>query len=281
MTELIAMAEAVEVRALADLVHAAPEIVRQQAGLAIEAGGSGCIVSATGLDSVLFNRAVGLSGGELLAVSRALHHYRRRGIVRFLLQLGAAAREGEVAELLRGHGVERYRRAWDLLVRSARQEAPRAATELVIREAKAADAGPCSRILADAFDVDARAAGLFTPLFARPRWHAVVACAPDDPIGAPVAVGLLFVDGEVGTLAFGATRPSYRRRGAQQALMVARIRAAAARGCRWLTTQTGEPLAGEPSSSRNNMLRCGFHVAQRRDNYAPIGASWAPARSAG
>lgn len=281
MTELIAMAEEVQVRAMADLVHAAPETVRKNTGLAIECSGAGCIVSAARLDSLLFNRALGLVDGELLAVSRALQHYRRRGIGRFLLQLGAAGRERAIADLLHGHGVERYRRAWDVLVRSARQEPPRAASELVIREARPADAEPCSRILADAFDAGGRAAGLFAPLFQRPRWHALVACAPDDPIGAPVAVGLLFVDGEVGTLAFAATRPSYRRRGAQQALMVARIRAAAARGCRWLTAETGEPVPGEPSPSRNNLLRCGFHVAQRRDNYAPTGVTWAPARSAG
>ena len=272
---ILEMAEAVEAHAWADMVVATPPALRRAAGVSVELLGQGCVISATALPGLLFNRAIAV-GREVAAIGRAVEHFEERGIGRFLLHLGPAARQPEVSALLRGHGIERYRRAWDKFLRSAAQEPPSIATDLDIRPARRADGEACGRLLAGVFESGEPSADLFAALVDRPRWHVLVACAPGDATRRPVAVAGLFTHGKLGHLAFAATDPAHRRRGAQGALMVHRIRKAAALGCRWLTTETGEPLPGEPNSSHDNMLRCGFRLAQRRDNYAPIGVSWTP-----
>jgi ribosomal protein S18 acetylase RimI-like enzyme len=272
---LLARAEAVEAQAWADLAVAAPPAARRVAGLSVELLGAGCVISARSLPGMLFNRAIAI-GREPAAIGRAVRHFQERDIGHFLLQLGPAARLPEVSALLRGHGIERYRRAWDKFVRGAAQDAPSIATDLEIRPARLADAEACGRLLAGVFATGERSVALFAALVDRPRWHVLVACAPGDAARRPVAVAGLFVHGDLGYLAFAATDPGFRRRGAQGALMARRIRNAASLGCRLLTTETGEPLPGQPTSSRDNMLRCGFRIAQRRENFAPAGATWAP-----
>ena len=47
-------------------------------------------------------------------------------------------------------------------------------------------------------------------------------------------------------------------RGAQSALLAARIRQARELGCRWVATETGETRPDQPSHSYRNILRAGF-----------------------
>jgi GNAT superfamily N-acetyltransferase len=92
-----------------------------------------------------------------------------------------------------------------------------------------------------------------------PGWHCFVAWDGDEP----AASGALYADGELGWLGVGATRPAFRRRGAQSALLAARIEAARRLGVRRLTTETGV----ERGPSYRNILRAGFHEAYERPNW--------------
>lgn len=73
-----------------------------------------------------------------------------------------------------------------------------------------------------------------------------------------VAVANLFVHGDVATLSGAATLPAARGRGAQAALMAARLREGAARGCRWVSTETWPESPGNPNPSQHNMRRLGL-----------------------
>jgi hypothetical protein len=84
--------------------------------------------------------------------------------------------------------------------------------------------------------------------------------------GTPAAAGALFIDGGCAWLGIGATVGSHRKRGAQSALLAARIDAAIASGCALLTTETGIPQPGEPAPSYANIQRAGFAVAYPRPN---------------
>jgi len=77
----------------------------------------------------------------------------------------------------------------------------------------------------------------------------------------------LYTNGGTGWLGFAATLPAYRRRGAQTALLAARIRRAAELDCRTLFTETGEAVEGRPSNSYRNLLRAGFEPLYVRPNY--------------
>jgi GNAT superfamily N-acetyltransferase len=96
----------------------------------------------------------------------------------------------------------------------------------------------------------------------RPRWLCFVGFDGD----APAAAGALFIDGACAWLGIGATVGSHRKRGAQSALLAARINVAIASGCTLLTTETGIPDGGEPAPSYANIQRAGFAVAYPRPN---------------
>ena len=95
---------------------------------------------------------------------------------------------------------------------------------------------------------------------AQPAMHA---WAGDEPAGA----GALHLDGEAAWLGVGATRPQFRRRGAQAAVLAARIDAARAAGATMLATETGERVPDQPSTSYRNILRAGFREAYVRANW--------------
>ena len=81
------------------------------------------------------------------------------------------------------------------------------------------------------------------------------------------AVANLFVHGDVATLSGAATLPEFRRRGAQSALMAARIREGAARGCTWLSTETWPESPGNPNPSQHNMRQLGLTELYVRQNW--------------
>jgi len=84
---------------------------------------------------------------------------------------------------------------------------------------------------------------------------------------SPAGTGALFIDGDNGWLDWGATAPSFRRRGSQALVMAARIQKAVESGCKNLFTETGEEVEGDPQHSYNNILRAGFEELQIRSNY--------------
>jgi GNAT superfamily N-acetyltransferase len=96
-----------------------------------------------------------------------------------------------------------------------------------------------------------------------PGWHCFLAWAED----TPAATGSLYVDGTTAWLGVGFTHPDFRRRGAQSALLAARVEAARTLGATVMTTETGERLPDRPASSYNNILRAGFREAYLRPNW--------------
>ena len=60
---------------------------------------------------------------------------------------------------------------------------------------------------------------------------------------------------------------TYRGRGAQSAILAARIEDARRQGCATVVTETGELEDDRPSSSYRNIVRAGFREAGVRPNY--------------
>lgn len=97
----------------------------------------------------------------------------------------------------------------------------------------------------------------------RPGWHCFIAWDGDEPAGA----ASLFVQGELAWFGGASTRPAFRGRGAQSALLAARVERARAVGARRLTTETGERVEGRPDQSYRNILRAGFRESYLRPNW--------------
>ncbi len=103
---------------------------------------------------------------------------------------------------------------------------------------------------------------VFEALPGRAGWSCFVTYDGSEPAGC----GALFATGEVGWLGIGATRPTFRRRGSQGAVLAARIARAAELGLDVVVSETGAPVADEPATSYANLARAGLEALYARPN---------------
>lgn len=82
-----------------------------------------------------------------------------------------------------------------------------------------------------------------------------------------VAGANLFVHGPVGSLNTASTLPGHERRGAQSALIAARIAAADEAGCTWVIAETGKPRPGTANHSLANLRHAGLRPIYARRNW--------------
>jgi GNAT superfamily N-acetyltransferase len=127
--------------------------------------------------------------------------------------------------------------------------APNAATTLRIEQTTSADA----------FSIASGTPPELSGFVGDPGWLHFIAWDGDEP----VASGALYADGEDAWVGVGATREEWRGRGAQSALLAARIEAGRRLRVRRFATETGE----EQQPSYRNILRAGFHEAYQRPNW--------------
>jgi hypothetical protein len=135
------------------------------------------------------------------------------------------------------------------------------ASDLRVEETHDADAFALT--LVEGYGVPADAQRLFPPLVGLPGWHCFLAWSDDEPAGC----GALHVEGRLAWLGMAATRPALRRRGAQMAVLLARIEAARALGAGALYTETGAAATDGPGPSYRNILRAGFRESYLRANW--------------
>jgi GNAT superfamily N-acetyltransferase len=135
------------------------------------------------------------------------------------------------------------------------------------REAAPVPAAETDASVEETLDRDAFAEIVGNPALAAmvgaPGW----ACFLARLDGQPAACGVLFVDGATAWLGIAFTREQFRRRGAQSALLAARITRAHELGATLLAVETGERLPDRQSSSYENILRAGFREAYLRANW--------------
>lgn len=82
-----------------------------------------------------------------------------------------------------------------------------------------------------------------------------------------VAGANLYLHGTVASLNSGGTLPTHRRRGAQSALISARLKAARAAGATWVVGEAGVPAGARSNPSLDNQLRAGLVVRYHRQNW--------------
>ncbi|MGH3169570.1 MAG: GNAT family N-acetyltransferase [Trebonia sp.] len=100
-------------------------------------------------------------------------------------------------------------------------------------------------------------------VYGKPGWYSFAVLEGD----AIIAAANLYVHGSVADLFGSATLPKARRRGAQSALIAARIATARDAGCTWLLGDTDAEGPGEHNSSLHNMLRAGLDFRYLRQNW--------------
>ncbi len=102
-------------------------------------------------------------------------------------------------------------------------------------------------------------------LCTRARWACFGAFDGDRLVGT----GAAHVAGALGWLGAAGTLEDARGRGAQSALLAARIRAAGGAGARVLATETVDRVDGVAGPSFRNVVRAGFEEAYVQDWWVP------------
>jgi GNAT superfamily N-acetyltransferase len=252
-------AEVGELEAFRDLYAAAPEGLGASVG---EIGGVLCLQLEAAPSSAMFNRALGLGLREP-ATEEALDElatFFGEGIG-WCVALAPEAQPPELPSWLEHRGfVPGY--GWAKFKRGV-ADPPEAPTELRVERVGADGADAFAETFVRGYGTPAFFREWLARIPARERWHCFLAFDGEAPAGA----GALYTAGEVGWLGIAATLPEHRRKGAQGAILGARIEAAAAAGCEVVVTETGEPLEGKPSSSYRNIVRAGFEEEYVRPNY--------------
>jgi GNAT superfamily N-acetyltransferase len=256
--------ERVEFDASVDLWRAAPAAVRAVHAPELRQVGTATCMSSRGVEpAAIFRRAVGL--GVERAASEAeldsvLAHMNGLG-QRYALPVAPHYRPAGLAAWVEKRGFTRGY-AWMKFSRhcGASLEAP---TDLEVRVVGAEHGSAFGEVVAAGFGLASTIAPWVGALPGRPNWACVMVFAESTPIAA----GAAYVSGETAWLGFGATLPSHRRHGAQNALLARRLAEAAARGARTAVTETGERLPDKPSASYRNILRAGFEERYLRQNW--------------
>jgi GNAT superfamily N-acetyltransferase len=265
-------AEEIERLALEDLHACVTPELRAELGIKGRVIGGSFVSVASRLptSAIVINRAIGLGLGTPETeetVKRVVEAYTEPGVTRFFVQVHPEARPATLAQMLEALGLKKAR-GWQKFARG-RDPAPPPRTDLQVKLIDTEHAAASAKIACDGFDLGDEAQPWLALLPTCDRWHVFMAFDG----GQPAGTGALFIDGDTAWTDFGATAPAFRQRGAQSALLAARVQFAIDNGCTQVFTCTGEDVPGDPQHSYSNIMRCGFKETYVRANYAPPRAS--------
>ncbi len=195
--------------------HALRDAVLLGGGSVATVGGAICFTHPRTPMTEL-NRAVPV--GPVVDVAAIASWFRGRDAELFDLRPARVPRPRRAARRARLHS----RRRVDEVPPERRAGRTRPRPTCVSR--RRAIAAPSRSSCGEGLGIPAELAFELSALVGATGWHCFVAWDGDEPAGG----GALYVDGEVAWLGIGATRPPYRGRGSQSAILAARIEAARA-----------------------------------------------------
>ena len=259
--DIIVEMERIERDVWIDMYASVSPQARERLGIEQRPLGDGVLLICRAIDHMQFNRISNFgvavpARGEML--DAAIAAYDAAGVKNWIVHVAPGA--DELARLCGERGLVPHPRTWMKFAREPRRA--EAATSLSVREIATSEAGPFAETATAGFGMPSFAAPLLGGIVGLPRWRCFMAF--DDT--TPVATGAVFIDGKSAWLGMGATLSSHRGRGAQSAILAARINAAIDAGCTLLTTETGIPHPGEAGPSYKNIQRAGFASAYERPN---------------
>lgn len=253
------LSEAAAYRTLIDCDRAAHEPGFEAA----EVGRALVLRSEAVRSSVLFNRVIGAGAGEEITTAlldQIAQHYAGMRTP-WAIEVSAPVD----SETFRGWLKERRMRRGlptALLMRSC-TDVPDVATDLRVEQTGAEFSSECTAIWTEVFRLAAPVQALLAHASSQPGFRQWVAFDGD----RPVACSLSHLAGETAWLGWSATLETHRGRGAQNALLAARIRDAGHAGCSWVTSETAMGTPEQPDPSYRNVLRFGFRLAYQRYMY--------------
>jgi len=264
---LVRAAEAAEIAATESALQAVPPEEASTARLGCTRYGATLLLHAAAIDVLMFNRVIGLGVEEparLELVDEAEARFRALGAKRFMIPVAPGAEPADFTDRLAERGFYRHNH-WIRLVRDA-AEPPAAKTDLRVAPFGRERADEFGRLEVEAFGHPPEVARWNAAVVGRPGWTFFGAFDGERLAG----VGGVHVQGPAAWFGYASTRPEYRGRGAQSALIAARLAAARDAGCRWCVVETAADRPEKPNPSTHNLRRLGFTDAYERPNWVKV-----------
>ncbi|WP_250007867.1 hypothetical protein [Actinoplanes sp. M2I2] len=259
-------AETVEAEFMYDYVSKAP----RADGAAVTRIGGGVVLAMRHDGAGYWNKALGFTEPVTAdLIDQILAFYREHGVTEAVLQLRPDTLPAGWADICATRGIhdrggQVAKLAGEIDTVPVRRGAVRTAP------VTAADAAEWATVILDTFGFPREGqAEILTGTVGDPRWRPYAAWDTDPATGEQriVAGGNLYLNGDVAGLTTGATLAAFRNRGAQSALLAARIEAAREAGCRWVTAETAWFEDAPEHSSLNNVQRAGLTLRYVRTNW--------------
>jgi len=261
--------EYIEAEAWEQRESALPQAITEQLGIRTQRWGRVLALAAPGADVAALNRTIGL--GVEAAVDTSLldavfDFYRDAGVPRWIVDVvpGSNIAGGSAALTSRG-GVPKTPTV--KLFADLRGGGPPIAAStstLSISEIGLDGADAFRSVVSVAFDMHKVADHDLVSTIGWPGWHHYLA---HDEAGRPIAGATMFASDGGAWFGSCGTSADARNRGAQTALLHARLADARRLGCSWATAETVPDTAEHPNPSYRNMSRCGMRVAYLREKY--------------
>jgi ribosomal protein S18 acetylase RimI-like enzyme len=266
-----ALAEHIEAESMAAMFDIASEPVHRALGLEyVRVGGGVAAVSTSEAMQQYWSRAVGFGWSEPITddvVEQVCELHRRHGcrVVRFQVSPWVP---GEWETTLERHGFTPDATC-SKFVRDT-SPSPEAFTTLKVRPLTRADGERYAAVYCEGFGIghadhalDQSVREWLVDQTERDSWSVFGAFDGE----SMVACAAMYLTGDSAELLGATTLPNARRRGAQTALLAERLRAAARRGVRWVSTEVSAASDGERVSSIRNLRRLGFVELYERRNW--------------
>ncbi|MGH3170928.1 MAG: hypothetical protein ACRDN0_34285 [Trebonia sp.] len=264
-----ALVEGIQAEAYAETGDAAPAALKAALGIRVRRIGGGVALAMPHDPTRWWSKTLGVGFEEPVTgslVERVIDLYRWQGMPSATLMIAPSALPPDWADICARLGLREQSRIIKLVgdLRKTGSAAPtRLADGLRVGTVPPGQVDEAAAVLFAGMEFPAFMSGLVAGLYGRPGWHLFGVFEGD----AVIAAGNLFVHETVALLFGGATLPAARGRGAQTALIAARIAAARELGCDWVTADTWPEAPGKHNPSLHNMLRAGMSVHYLRSSW--------------
>lgn len=253
-----------EIAAFRSFYEAASAETAADLGIRVETLDEVLALIASRVDVLALNRVLGLGLDQPATpeqLDRAIRLYREAGAPQFFIQPVPGAEPAELEQWLSARGFVHHNN-WVRLVRRL-DSLPQSPTQWTVKRIEDAHATIFGRIAAEAFGWPPVVARLAADVVGCTDWYHYMVFDGAEPAGT----GALFISGDGAWIGMAATRPEYRGRGVQQALIARRLQTAAEIGCKYVVVETAEQKPDKPAPSHLNMIRFGFQEQYLRPNY--------------
>ena len=259
--------EETECLAWLDLFAAAPPDHAAEAGLACKRmAGAGALANRA-VPITEFNRvmAPGVSVPWSAEDFEEALAWLQRHAGGWAIQISPVAQPAEIVEWAAARGLEPAGAGWAKWRRPTAMAVPPSASALEVRAVGGDHGAEFARVVQQGFGLPESTRPWFAGLPARDGWRTYLAFDGQEP----VAAGAMFINGQCAWLGVDTTLTEARGRGAQGALIAARLADGAGAGVLGFTAETANPPSGQEAShaSFRNYHRAGFSVAYVRPNY--------------